>query len=119
MVESGDAARNMAARAVGQQLTDRNAERNMAMCGTEQRIRCVTKFVLTLLKTQRWAGRVARMGGGEAYTGFWWGNLREGDHLGDPGVDGRIILRWIFRKWDVGLWNGSSWLRIGTGGGHL
>ena len=32
---------------------------------------------------------------------FWWGNLRERDHFGDPGVDGRIILRWIFRKWDV------------------
>jgi len=36
------------------------------------------------------------------YTGFWWGNLRERDHFGDPGVDGRMILRWIFRKWDVG-----------------
>jgi hypothetical protein len=35
---------------------------------------------------------------GEAYTGFWCGNLRERDLLGDPGVDGRIILRWIFRK---------------------
>jgi hypothetical protein len=34
-------------------------------------------------------------------TGFWWGNLRERNHLGNPGVDGRIILRWIFRKWDV------------------
>jgi len=33
--------------------------------------------------------------------------------LGDPGVDGRIILRWIFRKWDVRVWTGSSWLRIG------
>jgi hypothetical protein len=32
-------------------------------------------------------------------------------------VDGRIILRWIFRKWDVGVWAGSSWLRIRTGGG--
>jgi hypothetical protein len=41
------------------------------------------------------------------------------DHLGDPVVDGSIILRWIFRKWDVGLWAGSSWFRIGTGGGHL
>ena len=32
---------------------------------------------------------------------------------------GRMILRWIFRKWDVGVWTGSSWPRIGTGGGHL
>jgi hypothetical protein len=51
--------------------------------------------------------------------GFGGGNLRESDHLGDPGVDGRIILSWIFRKWDVGVRTGSSWLRIGTGGGHL
>ena len=41
------------------------------------------------------------------------------NHLGDPGVDGKIILRWIFRKWDVGVWTGWSWLRIGTGGEHL
>jgi len=39
--------------------------------------------------------------------------------LGNPGVDGRIILRWIFRKYDVGVWIESSWLRIGTSGGHL
>jgi len=67
----------------------------------------------------RWAGHVVDMGRGEAYTGFWCGNLRERDHLGDPGVDGRIILRRIFRKWYVGIWTGSSWLRIGAGGGHL
>ena len=42
-------------------------------------------------RRMRWAEDVARMGRGEAYTGFWWENLREGDHLGDPGVDGRII----------------------------
>ena len=36
------------------------------------------------------------------YTGFWWGNLRESNHLEDSGVDGRIILRCIFRKWDGG-----------------
>jgi len=58
-------------------------------------------------------------GGGEVYTGFWWGNLKERDHLGNPGVDGRIIFRWIFRKWDVGVWTGSSWRMIETGGGQL
>ena len=51
--------------------------------------------------------------------GFRWGKVREKDHLGGPGVDVRILLKWIFRKWDVGAWTGSSWLRIGTGGGHL
>jgi len=45
--------------------------------------------------------------------------LREGNYLGDPGVDGRILLRRIFRKWDVGVWTGSSWPRIGAGDGHL
>ena len=57
-------------------------------------------------------------GKGEEYTGVWWGNLRERD-MRDPSVDGRIILRWIIRKWDVRIWTGSSWLRIRTGGGHL
>jgi len=35
------------------------------------------------------------MDSGEVHTGFWWGNLRERDHLEDPGVDGRIILKWM------------------------
>jgi hypothetical protein len=46
-------------------------------------------------------------------------NLKERYHLGDTGVDWRIILRWILRKRDVRVWTGSGWLRIGTGGGHL
>jgi len=41
------------------------------------------------------------------------------NHFGDQAVDGRIIFRWIYRKWDIGVWTGSSWLRIGTDGGHL
>ena len=64
----------------------------------------------------RWAEHVAHMGIEEVYTGFCWGNPRGRDHLEDRVVDGRIILRWIFRKWDMGV---SSWLRIGTGSGHL
>jgi len=58
-------------------------------------------------------------GRGDVYTGFWWGNLRERDHLGDLDLDGRIIRTWIFRKLDVGVWTGSIWLRIGTGGRHV
>jgi hypothetical protein len=57
-------------------------------------------------RRMRWAGHVARMGRRESWVGFWWGNLRERDHCGDPGVDGRIILGWIFRKWDVGVRTG-------------
>jgi len=59
------------------------------------------------------------MGEGERRVqGFGGGNLRERDHFGDPSLDGRIILRWIFRKLGVGVWTGLSWLRLGTGGGH-
>jgi hypothetical protein len=60
-------------------------------------------------------GACSAYGGGEAYTGFWWRNLRERDHLGDPGVDGRII----FKKLNVRVWTGSIWFRIVAGGSHL
>jgi hypothetical protein len=53
------------------------------------------------------------------YLFFLGGGLGKRDHWGDPAIDGRIILRWIFRKWDVGIWTGLGWLRIETGGEHL
>jgi hypothetical protein len=59
------------------------------------------------------------MGRGEACTEFWWGNLRESGHWEEPAIDGRIILRWIFRMWDVGVWARLSWLRIEKVGGLL
>ena len=72
------------------------------------------------MKSRRmgWAGHVARIWGGEVRAGFWWGNLRQGDHLEDSGIDGRIILKWTFNKWE-GVWTALIWLRIGTGGGLL
>jgi hypothetical protein len=61
---------------------------------------CSLPNIVWVIKSRRirWAGHVARMGRGETYTGFLWGNLMERDHLEDAGVNERIILRWIFRK---------------------
>jgi hypothetical protein len=53
------------------------------------------------------------------HTGFWWGDLRERDHLNDLSVDGRIILKWIFKKWGGEACTGLIWLGIGTNGGFL
>jgi hypothetical protein len=65
----------------------------------------------------RWAGYVARIGREEEHTVFWWGNLRERDDLEDPGVNGRIILMWIFRELNGKGMDGLIWLRIRIGGG--
>jgi hypothetical protein len=46
----------------------------------------------------------------------WWGDMRERDHLEDLGADGKIMLKWIFKKWDGETLTGLIWLRIGTGG---
>jgi len=71
-------------------------------------------------RRMRWVGHVARVGERRSVCRFLVGKkLMERDHLEDPGIGGRIILRWIFRQWDVRAWTGSMWLRIGTGGGHL
>jgi len=70
-------------------------------------------------RRMRWAGPVARMGEERGCIGSWWGNRREGDHLGDLGVDVWIILRWISRRWDVGIWTGLGWPRMETGGRRL
>jgi len=55
----------------------------------------------------------------EGCIGSWWGNRRGGDHWGDLGVDGEIILKRISRRWDVGIWTGLGWPRIETDGGRL
>jgi len=67
----------------------------------------------------RWVGHVARMAEERGCIGSWWGNRKEGDHWGDLGVDGWIILGWISRRWDVSLWTRLCWPRIETGGGRL
>jgi hypothetical protein len=53
----------------------------------------------------RWAGHQHVWGRGEVHTGFWWGNLRERDHLEDLGIDERIILKSILKEagWRHGL----------------
>jgi len=58
-------------------------------------------------------------GSGQLYTELWLGKPEGKNHLEDPGADGRILLRWIYRKWVVGASNGSIWLRVGTSVGYL
>jgi hypothetical protein len=70
-------------------------------------------------RRMRWAGHVARMGEGRGMHRVLVGKLEVRRPLGYPDVDGRIILRWIFRKWEGIVGTGWSGLRIGTGGGHL
>jgi len=66
----------------------------------------------------RWAGHVARTGEGRGVHRVLVGKPEGKRPLGRPRLDGRIILRWIFGKWER-VETGWSWLRIGTDGGHL
>jgi hypothetical protein len=70
-------------------------------------------------RRMRWAGYVVRMVRGEVRTGFWWEDLRKRAHLENSDLDGEVILRWIFGKWDEWLWTRLNWLRTGASGGHL
>jgi hypothetical protein len=64
--------------------------------------------IVRVIKSRRmvWVRHVARLGRKEAFIGFWWGNQKERGHWGDPGLDGSIILGWIFRKW------GMDWIGL-------
>jgi len=64
-------------------------------------------------------GNVARIGERRGLYRVLVGKPEGKSHLEDPGIDGRIILQWIFRKWDVGAWTESIWLRIRMGGWNL
>ena len=81
---------------------------------------CIAVLVRVIKsRRMRWAGHVALMGEEMGCTGSWWGKQKETGHWGDLGVDGWIILGWISRRWDVGVWTELGWPRIETGGGHL
>ena len=67
---------------------------------------------MTKSRRMRWVGHVACMGERRGVCRVLVGKPGGKNRWRDPGVDGRIILRWLFRKWDVGVWTGSSWLRI-------
>jgi hypothetical protein len=77
-------------------------------------------YIIRVIKSRRmrWAGHVPHMRGKRGAYGILVGRPEGRRPLGRPGVDGRIILKWIFMKWD-GAWTALSWLRIGTGGGLL
>ena len=80
---------------------------------------CSPNFVRVIKsKRMRWAEHVVCMGERRGVYRVLVGKPEGKRPLGRPGIDGRKILGWIFSKWDVGLWIGSSWLRIVTGGGH-
>ena len=79
---------------------------------------CISHSVVQAIKSRRmrWAGQHVE---GRGVYRVLVGKPRERDHLEDPGIDGRVICRWIFKKWEVTAWTALMGLRIGTGGRHL
>ena len=71
------------------------------------------------IKKSEIGGARGTYGRQKLHTEIWWGDPRERDRSEDVGVDGRVILKWTFKKLDGETWNGLIWLRIGTGGGPL
>jgi hypothetical protein len=80
-----------------------------------------TPNVVRLIKSRkmRWAGLVARMGERRGVYRVLVGKPERKIPLGRPRRRCGTMLRWIFRKWDIGVWTESNWFRIGTGGGHV
>jgi len=70
-------------------------------------------------RRMRWAGHVAHMGEGRGVYRILVGKPEGKNHWGDPDVDVRIILRWMFRKWEAVVGTGWSSLRLGRVGGYL
>ena len=68
------------------------------------------------IKNEMRRGMWCTWGRRQMHKGFWWGTLKERDHEGDTGVDGRIRLKWIFNKYDERAWAGLKWIRIRTSG---
>jgi hypothetical protein len=77
--------------------------------------------IVQVIKSRRlrWAGHMACMGEGRGVYRVLVGKPEGKRRWGDAGVDGRIMVGWIFKKWDVGVRAGLGWLRIGIRGGRL
>ena len=71
------------------------------------------------LRRMRWAGHVARLRERRGVYRVLVGVLRERDNLEDLSVEGRVILKWVFKRWDGEIWSELLWLRIGTGCGRF